>query len=923
MTESQAEPARRVQLPDAPFLAVGGGGAAWLDPSGRLETLSAAEAGRRGRDAVPVVCHGPATAAKLGVNRFPARDILELFAFVRPARFCLPTIAGLAEALGLAPARSHGEEAHLLRAATDKLLAELTGLDGPAWKAAAPIAWTMARAGWSWGTAAVAALGEPAGRLGPLGGLDVWKRLAEWQDQAPLPPPEDAPVDAAEARERLSALVGRGAERRPQQVAFAEAAAGAFAPRAHAREPRLVLAEAGTGIGKTLGYIAPASVWAQKNGAAVWLSTYTKNLQRQIDQELDRLYPDPADKAEKVVIRKGRENYLCLLNLEEAAQGGAARPGDVVTLGLMARWAAATRDGDMAGGDFPAWLATLHGPARTSGLADRRGECVYAACQHYRKCYIERSRRKAERAEVVIANHALVMIRAAMNVTEAELPLRYVFDEGHHVFDAADNAFSAHLSGQETADLRRWVRGGEGGRRSRARGLEKRIDDLVADNETAETALSETVRAAGALAGEGWLRRLIDGAPHGPTERFLRLVRQQTLARATDRERAYSLEAATDQPVDGLLEAADALDQALAALLRPVSALQKALADLLDEAADELETASRVRLEGAIAGLERRARLPLTAWRGMLRDLRGATPEQFVDWFAVDRIKGNEADVGYRRHWVDPTMPFAETVLKPAHGALITSATLLDHAARDTEDWAAAEVRTGATHLVEPAQRVSLQSPFDHAGRTRILVVTDVRRDNPDQVAAAYRELFLAAGGGGLGLFTAIWRLRAVQQRIVAALDEAGLPLYAQHVDAIDTPTLVDIFRAERDSCLLGTDAVRDGVDVPGRALRLIVFDRVPWPRPDILHRARRKRFGGAAYDDMLTRLKLKQAYGRLLRRADDVGVFVMLDAMLPSRLLTAFPPEVVVDRIGLAQAIAETRSFLERFPVSERRVSR
>ncbi|MDD9877571.1 MAG: ATP-dependent DNA helicase, partial [Magnetovibrio sp.] len=93
--------------------------------------------------------------------------------------------------------------------------------------------------------------------------------------------------------------------------------------------------------------------------------------------------------------------------------------------------------------------------------------------------------------------------------------------------------------------------------------------------------------------------------------------------------------------------------------------------------------------------------------------------------------------------------------------------------------------------------------------------------------------------------------------------------------------------RAEEDTCLLGTDAVRDGVDVPGRSLRLIVFDRVPWPRPTILHRARKQAFGGRAYDEMLTRLKLKQAYGRLLRRQGDRGVFVMLDRGLPSRLLS------------------------------------
>ena len=113
------------------------------------------------------------------------------------------------------------------------------------------------------------------------------------------------------------------------------------------------------------------------------------------------------------------------------------------------------------------------------------------------------------------------------------------------------------------------------------------------------------------------------------------------------------------------------------------------------------------------------------------------------------------------------------------------------------------------------------------------------------------------------------------------------------------------------DACLLGTDAVRDGVDVPGRSLRLIVFDRVPWPRPDILHKARRAEFGGARYDDRLTRLRLRQAFGRLVRRADDSGVFVLLDSRLPSRLLGAFPEGVSVERLGLKDAVEHTRAFL------------
>jgi ATP-dependent DNA helicase DinG len=150
-----------------------------------------------------------------------------------------------------------------------------------------------------------------------------------------------------------------------------------------------------------------------------------------------------------------------------------------------------------------------------------------------------------------------------------------------------------------------------------------------------------------------------------------------------------------------------------------------------------------------------------------------------------------------------------------------------------------------------------------------------------------------------------------VHQRIAPVLEGQGLTLLAQHVEAMSTATLVDIFRAEENSCLLGTDAVRDGVDVPGRSLRLIVFDRVPWPRPDILHRARRGVFGDARYEERIARLRLRQAYGRLIRRADDRGVFVVLDRALPSRLLSAFPEGVPVSRLPLLEAASETARFL------------
>jgi ATP-dependent DNA helicase DinG len=895
-----------------PALSVGLRTAAWLSVDGEVQTLPIQQVARRfGLSPKPLVCHRPAVARRLGLERFLAYDLLELYAFVRPASFCLPTPRGLAQALDLPMPGSIEDEAHVLLQAADRLLAELAAREAGDEETVA-IAQAMTRGEWLWGPTVLAALGAHEEIWNRSGAFAVWRRLPAIEDYAPEPPSGHRPVSTAETRHRLAELLGPEAEDRPQQADYASAVTAAFQPRDEAGVPHFVLAEAGTGVGKTLGYLAPASLWAEKNDGPVWISTYTKNLQHQIDRELDRLYPGAAEKARKVVIRKGRENYLCLLNMEEATELARMQPREAVALGLLARWAGKTRDGDMAGGDFPAWLVDLVGRERSLGLADRRGECIYAACPHYQKCFIERSVRRARRADIVVANHALVMIQAALGgIDDSYLPTRYVFDEGHHVFDAADSAFSAHLSGRETADLRRWLLGAEGRTRSRARALKRRIEDLIGDDDRAAASLEEILQAARQLPADGWLPRLNQDNPVGAVENFLARVRQQVNARAHDPGTPYNLETSTGEPVLGLVEAGARLARALEQLAVPMRMLVQRLAARLDDSAAELDSATRLRIEAVCRGLERRAETQLASWIAMLKTLGQPTPDEYVDWFSIDRHEGRDVDIGMHRHWIDPTLPFIMSVATRAHGLVVTSATLTDGSGDVEADWQAAEARTGVRHLPQPALRAQVPSPFDYPNRTRVIVVTDVRKDSMDQVAAAYRELFLAAGGGALGLFTAITRLRSVHHRIAPALEQAGLPLLAQHIDALDTATLIDIFRAEADACLLGTDAVRDGVDVPGNSLRLIVFDRVPWPRPDLLHRARKAAFGGRRYEDMITRLRLKQAFGRLVRRAGDMGVFVLLDPMMPSRLAGAFPPGVEVQRLGLADAVELTREFL------------
>jgi len=928
-----------ILLPDAPACVAGVRGVVWLTADGEVESLTLRDAVKKlNPERPPVVCHGRSFFRRVDARPFPVYDVLELFAFVRPARFVLPTPRGVAEELGLALPVSHESEAEVLLKASHALLSELVSSRDIKEGDARAIALAMQRGGWPWAAAVLSALGPPPENESPsrniFQGLAMWKRLPEWEDRPPAAPPRDLPVEPVEARAQLVRLLGGGSEDRPEQAAYAGAVSEAFLPRDRAGEPHVVLADAGTGVGKTLGYIAPASVWAEKNDGVVWISTFTRNLQRQLDSELDRLYPDPDEKAEKVVIRKGRENYFCLLNFQEAVsrlRTGGTDPngGEAVALGLMARWALASRDGDMVGGDFPAWLTGLVGRSMTVDLTDTRGECTYSACEHYSRCFVERTVRRARHAKLVVANHALVMVQAALGGgDEGELPRRYVFDEGHHIFSAADGAFCSDLTGYESEDLRRWLVGAEAGRHSRSRGLKARLDDLIAGDGDACEALDEALRAARALPGPGWRQRLSGGQPVGAAEAFLAAARTHVYARESssrDSGTSYSLEAGTDQPVSGLLDVAGALEAALVRLRRPLATLIKSLVRLMDAEADTLDTATRNRIEAISRGLQRRGVDQLNAWGDMLKTLHNESPDAVIDWFSVERADGREIDIGLHRHWVDPTKPFAEAVLIPAHGVLVTSATLRnsspdlgdapawpdDISGDDTNGWADALSRTGAAHLAAPPLMNSQASPFDYAGRTKVLIIGDVDKSNIRQVAAAYRELFMAAGGGSLGLFTAINRLKGVYENIAGTLDDAGFELFAQHVDAMDTGTLIDIFRAEENSCLLGTDAVRDGVDIPGRSLRLIAFDRVPWPRPDILHRARRKAFGGRAYDEMLTRLKLKQAYGRLLRRGNDKGVFVMLDRALPTRLLTAFPEGVVASRVGLAKALSEIRSFL------------
>jgi len=387
-------------------------GAAVYDGTVRmLPREAAAELFRSGE---VLVAHAGFVAGRLGCEHArQVYDLLELFAFVRPCQPCVPSALGIARALRIPVTEEPKSIVATMHMAAEQLLSEIPLLPDGVKSGLRPMTQTLLKAGWRWAPLILDIIEASELQSAPLAGFEVWRKLPEWEDAPPPAKPSSVPVSPEEARARLVQLVGITGEERPEQRAYADAASYAFSPRERAGVPKIALVEAGTGIGKTLGYLAPASLWAEKNGPGLWISTYTRNLQRQIVQEIARLYPDPLEREEKAVVRKGRENYLCLLNFEEAVKRAAFTPNQrTVVLALIARWVSATPDGDISGAGFPAFLAAQ---MSLREITDRRGECIYGSCPHYRVCFIEKIVRRARVTPIVVANHALVIANAAQD----------------------------------------------------------------------------------------------------------------------------------------------------------------------------------------------------------------------------------------------------------------------------------------------------------------------------------------------------------------------------------------------------------------------------------------------------------------------------------------------------------------------------
>jgi ATP-dependent DNA helicase DinG len=648
------------------------------------------------------------------------------------------------------------------------------------------------------------------------------------------------------------------------------------------------LIEAGTGVGKSLGYLVPALRWAAANQERTIVSTNTITLQEQlVGKDLPFLRAALSDQPVRFALLKGWRNYICLQRLEQSRSSGHTlfdEGADAEVAGLEA-WAQRTTDGSTAD------LAVPPRPDVWDEVAAEPDLCTRLRCPHFDRCFVFAARRLAAQADVVVVNHHLLMAdiavrRASQNWSEsAVLPAysRLVIDEGHHLESAA----SAHLGQTVTRrGLQRLFSRVERRGKGLLPALERRLassSDLlsVASLDLVHARLSPSAAAAQRIGGR--LFELLD--------EWL-TTKGQPQVRLTD--------AFDDEPVW-----AAGLGATLDDLLREI----ELLGDGLRMVRERLETDTRRAEEFApllneLGGVSRRLANASDALRGALRPGTDATRR--VRW--IEAVGTGGVAAGESRNVSVASVPLdlapilREDLFRRLESCVVTSATLAVG-----DGFAFVRGRLGLDQDdVEPDTAV-LSSPFDYARQAVLAIPTDFPAPNEDgplhfrRTVQAGADLIEVAGGGVFLLFTSHRDVREAAQ-VLRALEAAGRWPLLVHGEA-PRDVLLRRFREQGDAVLVGTASFWEGVDVPGRALRGLLLSRIPFRVPTEPITAAQceaiEADGGDAFADYMVphaALRLKQGFGRLIRSATDRGAVVLCDPRVLTKsygraLLGGLPP--------------------------------
>ncbi len=702
-----------------------------------------------------------------------------------------------------------------------------------------------------------------------------------------------------------------GYEPREGQAQMVEAVARTF------NEEKHLIVEAGTGVGKSLGYLLPAAKWALFNDTPVIISTHMKNLQAQLmEKDIPMLLAALAQNNEpnienfRVALIKGRSNYLCLRKLGILLDGGAFmfdRPG-LRQLARAVMWSVQTTDGDLDA--FSGGVGAEAGFLRE--LSSIGEECSGRKCRQFRRCFLRKARERAGQAHLVLANHALVFMDRE---SEVALPAarQIIFDEAHNLEDVATRYFSVEVTVGRFLQLL--------SRLSRDRGkmatgiletLHRQLEKgVTGGGEAIRKAMTKTLRMIKASLGE--VRGCGDAF-------FTELGR--ALHHANDARRVRT-GAVTDEPVMPLPLTAT-LDERVAEVLALPQEISKGAAFIEWEREDREPVARAAfklveQLVHCAAQLNELANLvresmedELTLLGDQAEDLDGVSAQ--LKTFALDiqfALQARDASFVYWIQHARLRETFGEMLCAP----LSVGERLAEEVYANVSSivFCSATLRTGGNfHFM--ARRLGLDlipqerlitclatSPFDYANQCRVFVTKFLPEPAGERqteggyveaLAAMMRDVFLCTHGRGLGLFTSYEMLQGVVRIVRKPLEAAGIRVLVQD-KGYSRDQITRIFRAgAQGGCvLLGTHSFWEGVDVVGEALSCVVIARLPFAAlNDPITSARAERIeaqGGNAFREFSVPsavIRFRQGFGRLIRSRNDRGVVIVADPRIETK---------------------------------------